>query len=139
MMVRSAILVASLFMAGQALAADNSLSGHRLSGHPQAAAAAAAGIAPAGLGDLADVGAEGGPTPHAQELKRIAIYNAIGNRDSAEILSAQIGQFGVTRDEIDEAVTWTRLHGGSGSGPAQRQTHIEFGANAPLATTPARY
>lgn len=47
---------------------------------------------------------------HAGTLRQIAIDEAIGNRDRAEILKAQLRATGIGRDELRDAVTWAKAH-----------------------------
>ena len=124
MLVRAAIVMASIFMAGQALAGDAPKNFAPVENgvimRPQPASAAQIIIAPPGFGQLVD----GSFALHAQELKRIAVYTAIGNRDGAEILSGQLRQFGVTRDEVRSAIDRTHLHDGGVGTPLVRQSRI---------------
>lgn len=123
MLVRAAIVMAFIFMAGQALAGDAPKFAPVENGvimRPQAASAAQIVTAPPGFGELVS-----GPSAlHAQELKRIAVYTAIGNRDGVEILSGQLRQFGVTRDEVRNAIDRTHLHGDTTGTPLVRQSRI---------------
>lgn len=124
MLVRAATVMASIFMAGQALAGDAPKNFAPVENgvimRPQSASAAQIIIAPPGFGQLVS-----GPSAlHAQELKRIAVYAAIGNRDGVEILSGQLRQFGVTRDEVRSAIDRTHLHGDGMSTPLVRQSRI---------------
>jgi hypothetical protein len=50
--------------------------------------------------------------PHCLQLMRIAIAISLGNRDVVEIASGELGKFGVTREEIQHFVDWTKLHSG---------------------------
>ena len=50
----------------------------------------------------------------APVIRQIAIYRDIGNLDGAEILREQIRAAGISKDKLDEAVAWTRLHDDSG-------------------------
>jgi hypothetical protein len=127
MLVRAAIVMASIFMAGQTLAADtlNSAIGDPAAMHPQPASTAQVVIAPPGFGQLADGVDMGESTLHAQELKRIAVYAAIGNRDGVEIASQQLRQFGVTHEEVQDAIDRTHLHGDTITRPMVRQSRIE--------------
>ena len=70
--------------------------------------------APDALGDI--MGARG-PEAHHRELAAIAIDNASGNRDAAEILSQRLRKFGVTRDDIQNAIDGLKLHAGSLDAP----------------------
>ncbi len=63
--------------------------------------------------DAGDVLGGRGPNPHARELRNIAIYESIGNRDGVAMLSDQLHQFGVTRQTIQRVVDHTRLHDGT--------------------------
>jgi hypothetical protein len=128
MLVRAAIVMASIFVAGQALAADTSncpgVNDAALT-RPHTASTQQVVIAPPGFGELTD----GASALHAQELKRIAAYAAIGNRDGAEILSNQLRQFGVTRDEVQHAIDQTHVHGGAASPSHVRQSRIRSDDN----------
>jgi hypothetical protein len=66
--------------------------------------------APDALGDI--LGGRG-PDPDARTLSAIAIYTSIGNRDAAEFLSRGLRKFGRTRADVQDAVDWTKLHGGT--------------------------
>lgn len=57
-----------------------------------------------------DIRAGRGPYVHARALRQIAIDEAIGNIDGAEILKAQLHDAGVGNDTLDEAVTWAKVH-----------------------------
>jgi hypothetical protein len=131
MLVRAAIVMASIFMAGQTLAADtlNSAIGDPAAMHPQPASTAQVVIVPPGFGQLADGVDMGGSALHAQELKRIAVYAAIGNRDGVEIASQQVRQFGVTHEEVQDAIDRTHLHGDTTAAPMTRQSRIESESN----------
>jgi hypothetical protein len=126
MLVRAAIVMASIFMAGQTLAADtlNSACGDSAM-RLQPASTAQVVIAPPGFGQLADGVDMGESTLHAQELKRIAVYAAIGNRDGVEIASQQLRQFGVTHEEVQDAIDRTHLHGDTITRSMVRQSRIE--------------
>lgn len=122
MLVRAAIVMASIFVAGQTLAADAPKFAPVENGvilKPQAPVAQVV-VAPPGFGELT----AGSSALHSPELKRIAVYAAIGNRDGAEILSAQIRQFGVTREEVQHAIDHTHVHGDSASAPLVRQSRV---------------
>jgi hypothetical protein len=44
-------------------------------------------------------------------LAQIAIYASIGNRDAVEISANRLQkEFGVSREEIEEAITWSKTH-----------------------------
>jgi hypothetical protein len=60
-----------------------------------------------------DILAGRGADAHAATLRQIAIYLSIGNREGAEILTAQLRAMGVSAGVIAEAVTWEKLHSSS--------------------------
>lgn len=81
-------------------------------------------------GSPTDIVGGRGPNPHARELRDIAIYEAIGNRDGAEILTSQLKEFGVTRQTIQRSIDRTNVHAGvsrANHGPA---AEIEAGWEA---------
>lgn len=131
MLVRAAIVMASMFMAGQTLAADTINAANTASVdnttqvrvEPRSKAQVV--IAPPGFGQLTDRAS----ALHAQELKRIAVYAAIGNRDGAEILSGQLRQFGVTREEMQDAVDRTQLHDDGTGAPLARSSRVGLDDN----------
>ena len=127
MLVRAAILMASILIAGQAMAADTSSSARpRHVAAIQHAAPNAKAIAPLAAGQPADCETT---DEYASEMKQIAVYAAIGNRDGVEIVSAQLRQFGVTRDQIQAAIDRTKVHGDTTTGaPQLRQSRVEFGS-----------
>lgn len=43
-------------------------------------------------------------------LLQIAIQASLGNRDAVEISSDQLRKFGVSREEIEDAIAWTKIH-----------------------------
>lgn len=125
MLVRAAIVMASMFMAGQTLAADtmNPASVYSVAAvHPQTQSTAQDAIAPPGFGQLTDQAS----ALHAQGLKRIAVYASTGNRDGLEILSGRLRQFGVTHEEMQDAIDRTHLHGDGTGAPHVRQSRIGF-------------
>lgn len=127
MLIRAAIFMASIFMAGQLFAADTPNSARvddAAAMRRQTAPMAQVIIAPPGFGQLADGGDASGPAAHAQDLKRIAVYAAIGNRDGVEISSRQLRQFGVTREELRDAIDRTHLHGDTTGAAHVRQSRI---------------
>jgi hypothetical protein len=75
-----------------------------------------------------------GPNPHARELNSIAVYDAIGNRDGAEMLAAELAGFGIKRRDVQGSVQWKDLHGHSGgvapTAAAGRDHHAEMGWEA---------
>ena len=79
-----------------------------------------------------DVLAGRGPNPHARELRDIAIYNSIDNQDGVAMLSAQLHQFGVSRQTIQRAIDQTNVHATSPahSGVRASQDHAETHADA---------
>jgi hypothetical protein len=78
--------------------------------------------------DAVDILAGRGPE-HARVLQQIAIYEAIGNRDGAEILNARLRAIGVSKEALDEAVNWTKLHAAS-PGSARTEPYVEPGWQA---------
>lgn len=76
-----------------------------------------------------DIHAGHGPDPDASVLRRIAIANAIGNRDAADILTARLRAQGTSRDRLDRAIHWTAVHAAA-PGPARPRL-------APAAPRPA--
>lgn len=127
MVVRAAILIALLQMAGQTPAAgplridagcvagqsQTPLAGgtYAPSAEEQQSAIALAGPAftPGPLGDI--LGALG-PNPHARELAQIALAAGADNRDAVQMISSRIRKFGVTSAEIQDAIDQTQLHAG---------------------------
>lgn len=75
--------------------------------HSAAAIQGAAVITPPSADDIL---AGKGPPANAHMLRQIAIYASIGNRDGVEILSQQLRLIGVSKDIIDEALTWAEVH-----------------------------
>lgn len=147
MWVRAAALAASIFVAGNVLAAEFTSSTPRESGETQAgktirfdpyatitrgkpAAQARAVFPPLGFGQFADGEAGHGPNPHARELANIAVFDSVGNRDAVEIVSTQLRKFGVTREEIQDAIASTKLHGGEIGSPLPSQGRDEANANS---------
>jgi hypothetical protein len=130
MLVRPAVLAASIFLAGNVLAAESaSFAGCEYSviqagskavrfdscatiarGEPGRAPQVM--LAPLAFGQqLSEVEDGRGADPHARELANIAVSASIGNRDAVEIASSQLRKFGVTREEIQDALERTKLHG----------------------------
>lgn len=65
--------------------------------------------------------AAAGPHVHAGPVRRIAIYESVGNRFGAEILRNRLDALGVAKDEVNEVAAWTKIHGrtaGNGSAAA---------------------
>ncbi len=62
-----------------------------------------------------------GPYQHARELRALALYASIGNRDAVEILSRRLRKFGVTRVEIQDAIDGAKLHPSSPCEPVFEQ------------------
>ena len=77
-----------------------------------------------------DVLAARGPNPHARELRDIAIYNSIGNQDGVAMLSAQLHQFGVSRQTIQRAIDQTNVHETSPAHSGTRASMDHPGAHA---------
>lgn len=59
---------------------------------------------------LADVLGGRDRNPHARQLMRIATAISLGNRDVVEIVSHELRKLGVTQEEIQHFVDWTKLH-----------------------------
>jgi hypothetical protein len=59
---------------------------------------------------LADVLGVRERNPHTRQLMRIATASSLGNRDVVEIASRELRNFGVTQEEIQHFVDWTKLH-----------------------------
>jgi hypothetical protein len=76
---------------------------------PSGAAAGTAVILPPFADDIR--GGRAGRA-NAAALRQIAADEAIGNRDGAEILRAQLRATGVGRDELRDTVTWAKVHEG---------------------------
>jgi hypothetical protein len=43
-------------------------------------------------------------------LAQIAIYASLGNRDAVELSAQRLEKFGVSREEIDHAINWAKIH-----------------------------
>jgi hypothetical protein len=74
-------------------------------------------LAPLQLRQFSDLEGGRGPDPHVRELGNIAAAAAFGNRDAVEITSSSLRRSGVTREDIQEAIDWTKVH----HGPARLQ------------------
>lgn len=70
---------------------------------------------------LADIAGGRGPNAHAAGLVRYAVYASNGNRTGMEIVAAQLGQFGVTREALLGFADRAALH--TGSIPRQDRTN----------------
>jgi uncharacterized protein YeaO (DUF488 family) len=66
-----------------------------------------------------DIGAGHGREGHKRIIRQIAVYEAIGNRDGAEILTAHLRALGVDMDQLREDVMWTRIEAPSPGAPAR--------------------
>lgn len=134
MWVRAAVLTASIFLAGNAVAAETGSSAMRDAGSinkdkivrvdPNATlargdtqAGAKIDLAPVYFGQFSDLEGGRGPDPHGRQLANIASAAAFGNRDAAEIGSVELRRAGVTREAIQDAIEWTKVH----DGPARAQ------------------
>ncbi len=69
----------------------------------------------------ADIFGGRGPREHVRELRALAVYASIGNRDAVEILSRHLRKFGVTRAEIQDAIDAAQLHPSSPCEPVFEQ------------------
>ena len=77
-----------------------------------------------------DVFGARGPNPHARELRDIAIYNSIGNEDGVAMLSAQLHQFGVTKQAIQRSIDQTNVHAPAPAPAGMRASMDHPGAHA---------
>jgi hypothetical protein len=68
-----------------------------------------------------------GPNPHARELRDIAIYESIGNRDGAEMVAAQLRQFGISHQAIQRSVDRIKVHGIAPSAPRATGARADAG------------
>jgi alkylhydroperoxidase/carboxymuconolactone decarboxylase family protein YurZ len=84
----------------------------------QGTAVLLAGPGPNAIGDI--VGGRG-PDAHTAELRAIAVYASVGNRDAVEILSRRLRKFGVTAADIQDAIDQIKLHAGSVTTPLAEQ------------------
>jgi hypothetical protein len=82
-----------------------------------------------GFSSAGDITGGRGPNPNAKALRQIAIYAAIGNKDGEAMLSAELRQLGVTREEIRRAIDRIPVH--------QSQEPIEPVQTGQLHTAPA--
>ena len=57
-----------------------------------------------------DIVAGRGPNPHAREIRRIAVYESLGNQDGVAMTVSSLQEFGITRQAIDHSVSRTRVH-----------------------------
>lgn len=144
MWVRTAAFMASIFIAANVLAAEVTSSAACEYGASQAGKTvrfdpsgviargkpgvqAPAVFSPLSFGQMGYDENGRGPNPHARGLAKIAVFDSVGSRDAVEIASTQLRQFGVTREEIQDSIAWTKLHGG-GTGlplPSQRGDEID--------------
>lgn len=146
MLVRAAVLTASIFIAGAVQAADanqsspceykESHAGQTLRfdrcatiARGQSAREPQHLYAPISVDPMGDVDGRG-PNPHARDLTNIAVSASIGDRDAVEIASSQLRQFGVTREEIQDAIERTRLHGDPAGESGQGQSRVGGDANS---------
>lgn len=74
--------------------------------------------APDPLGDMVS---GRGPDANAAGLARFAVYASNGNRAGMEIVSAQLRQFGTTREDLQDFADRAALH--TGSIPRQDRTN----------------
>jgi hypothetical protein len=147
MLVRAAVLAASIFMAGNALAADYTDHAGAEHRQPQGAepvrfdrfATIARGqparpaqlvLAPLSFSNFGDVEGGRGPNMNARDLTNIAVAMSIGNRDAVEIGSRQLRKLGVTREAMQDAIDRTKLHGDPLAEPLFGQSRIETDNNS---------
>jgi hypothetical protein len=147
MLVRAAVLTASIFIASAVQAADANLSarceynethaGQTLRFDRCATIARGQSVrepqhlyAPISVDPMGDVNGGRGPNPHGRDLINIAVSASVGDRDAVEIASSQLRQFGVTREEIQEAIERTRLHGDPAGESVQGQSRVGVDANS---------
>ncbi len=76
-----------------------------------------------GASGLGDIFGGRGPNPHADTVKRIAIYDSIGNLDGAAILKSELHQFGVTRQALERSTDFLKLHEDGLIGNPEHQYH----------------
>ena len=147
MLVRAAVLTASIFIASAVQAADANQSARCEYSETHAGqtlrfdrcATIARGqtarepqylYAPTSVDHMADVDGGRGPNPHARDLRNIAVAASVGDRDAVEIASSQLRQFGVTREEIQDAIERTRLHGDPAGESVHGQGRLGLDANS---------
>jgi hypothetical protein len=75
-----------------------------------------------------------GPSRHAGELNRLAVYTATGNIDGAEMLAAELSQAGVSREAMQSAIDWIMVHGHFSNAPAAPMTNDQHAESAWEAT-----
>lgn len=66
-----------------------------------------------------------GPSRHARELNRLAVYTATGNIAGAEMLAAELSQAGVSRQAMQHAIDRIKVHPHSRDAPAAATTGRE--------------
>jgi Carboxymuconolactone decarboxylase family len=147
MLVRAAVLTASVFIAGAVLAADANQSARCEYNETHAGqtvrfdrcATIARGqtarepqylYAPISVDHMGDFGGARGPDPHARDLTNIAVSASLGDRDAMEIASSRLRQFGVTREQIQDAIERTRLHGDPAGESVHGQSRVGVDANS---------
>jgi hypothetical protein len=128
-MIRTIPLTFAMLLSGSLWAAP--MSEARFGGPDLQSCAVAPGICPSGreagrldsvtaapTPETDDVLAARGPEPYADVLRQIAIYNAIGNHEGAEMLTSQLRALGISAEKISEAVTWLRVDAPHPGAPA---------------------
>jgi hypothetical protein len=120
MLVRTAFLLTLVYALGQPLSANAQDAG-RCQHHAQDQQLALVDVCPTDaqrtrhpvvilLPSVDDITAGRGPAVNGQILRQIAIYQSVGNRDGAEILTNRLRTSGVSNESVDEAVTWANVH-----------------------------
>ena len=74
---------------------------------------------------LGDITGARGPNPHALLIAQYAVYASIGNRDGMQVISDQLRQFGVTREELADFADHATLHTGSPRQPSRTVSRME--------------
>ena len=74
---------------------------------------------------LGDITGARGPNPHALLIAQYAVYASIGNRDGMQVISDQLRQFGVTREELADFADHATLHTGSPRQPSRTVLQME--------------
>lgn len=148
MLVRAAVITASMFMAGAAFAAESTQGTSCGYSETQAGrvihfdrcATIARGqsergshivLAPLGFGQQFRDAEDGrGPDSHAKDLMQVAVSASIGNRDAVEIASSRLRKFGVRTDQIQDAIERTKLHEDPVGERSLGQSEIEVDTNS---------
>jgi len=75
-----------------------------------------------------------GPSRHARELNRLAVYTATGNIAGAEMLAAELSQAGVSRQAMQHAIDRIKVHPHSSDVRAAAAGHEQHAESAWEAT-----